>query len=81
MPDRVSAELLAIINAVIASKGGEPVSRIDGNMEFRNDLGFDSFDLAELTARIDHRFDVDVFANGIVATVGDVQELIERRRG
>jgi acyl carrier protein len=47
-------------------------------MRLREDLGFDSLDLAELTARIDERFHVDVFAEGVVGTVGAIAERLHR---
>ncbi|GIL14605.1 MAG: hypothetical protein BroJett038_33250 [Chloroflexota bacterium] len=81
MPVQISPELLAILNTVIANKGGEPLASVCGGSRLREDLGFDSLDLAELTARIDHRFHVDVFAQGVVAKIGEVQDLIDRQRG
>ena len=41
-------------------------------MHLRNDIGLDSLDLAELTVRIEAEFDIDIFENGIVNTVGEV---------
>ncbi len=41
-------------------------------MHLRDDIGFDSLDLAELTVRIEAEFDVDIFEDGYVSTVGDV---------
>ena len=40
--------------------------------DLRGDIGFNSFDLAELTVRIENEFDIDIFEDGIVATVGDI---------
>jgi acyl carrier protein len=57
--------------------------RIVDNERLREDLGLDSVDLAELTARLDYEFGVDVFADGPVHTVGEVLAKVERsaRRG
>ena len=38
----------------------------------RDDIGFTSFDLAELTVRIEDEFDIDIFEDGLVATVGEI---------
>ena len=39
---------------------------------FIEDLGFTSFDLAELTVRIEDEFDVDIFEDGLVDTISEV---------
>ncbi|THC67310.1 acyl carrier protein [Bacteroides fragilis] len=40
----------------------------------RDDIGFTSFDLAELTVRIEDEFDIDIFEDGLVNTVGEIIE-------
>ena len=42
-------------------------------MRLREDIGFDSLDLAELTVRIEEAFEVDVFADGLVSTIGEIE--------
>lgn len=44
-------------------------------MHLNNDLGLDSFDLAELTVKIEAEFDKDVYEDGVIFTV---QEILER---
>jgi acyl carrier protein len=68
--------LLAAINTVREGKGEAPLSDIRDDMHLRNDLGFDSFDLAELTVRIEEACEVDVFSQGLVNTVGEIRRLI-----
>ncbi len=41
-------------------------------MHLRNDIGFDSLDLAELTVRIEAEYDIDIFEDGIVNTVSEI---------
>jgi acyl carrier protein len=41
-------------------------------MKLRDDIGFDSLDLAELTVRIEAQFKVDIFEKGIISTVGEI---------
>jgi acyl carrier protein len=41
-------------------------------LKFREDIGFDSFNLAQLTVMIEDEFDVDVFEDGVVETVGEI---------
>jgi acyl carrier protein len=38
----------------------------------REDLGLDSLQLAQLTVEVEDRFDVDIFEDGMVETVGDI---------
>lgn len=38
----------------------------------RNDLGLDSLALAELTVRIEDEFQIDIFEEGIIETVGAI---------
>ncbi len=68
----MSDNLLAVINEVRANKHQSPLLEIIGTQRLREDLGFDSLDLAELTSRIDAKFCVDVFEDGLVSTVGEV---------
>jgi acyl carrier protein len=65
----MNTELLEIINTVLTGKSQPAISSIKPETHLRNDLGFDSFDLAELTVRVEEAFNVDIFANGIVNTI------------
>ena len=38
----------------------------------REDLSLTSFDLAELTVKIEDEFDIDIFEDGLVNTVGEI---------
>lgn len=64
--------LLAIINIVLQNRGRKTIKKIKTKDSLRNDIGFDSLDLAELTVRIEAEYDVDIFEDGIVDTVGDI---------
>lgn len=74
-----SPRLEALINAVRANKQQPPLTNLTASSRLREDLDFASLDLAELTVRIEERFGVDVFADGLVHTVGEIQEKIVRR--
>lgn len=71
-------KLLEIINEMILSKGIEPLTKIEKDFSLRNDLGFDSFDLAELTVRIEDIFDIDIFEDGLVNTLGEIESKIKK---
>lgn len=68
--------LLDIINTVRGHKGLPPLCALKPELRLREDCGFASLDLAELTVRIKEAFDVDVFADGVVRTVGEVEAKI-----
>ena len=43
----------------------------------RDDLHFDSLQLAQLTVEIEDEFDVDIFENGVINTVQEILDQIE----
>jgi len=47
-------------------------SKITPESNLRTDLEFDSLQLAQLTVEIEDEFDVDVFEDSIVETIGDI---------
>jgi acyl carrier protein len=66
-------KLLDIVNKVLDSNGLPPVTSLNTDMNLRDDLGFDSFMLAELTVEIEEIYKVDIFTNGLVFTVKDIE--------
>ena len=69
----LETELLAVVNQVRRNKGQPGLQVLTDDSHLRDDLQFDSLDLAELTVRIEERFGVDVFAEGVVRRWGDVR--------
>lgn len=65
-------KVLSIINQVRTAKGLDTISALTMSDTLRDDLGFTSFDLAELTVRIEDEFDIDIFEDGLVNTVGEI---------
>ncbi len=74
----MEVKILEIINTVLENRANEKLKTLNSEMELRNDIGFDSLDLAELTVRIEVEFDVDIFENGIVTTVGEIFEKLNK---
>lgn len=64
--------LKAIINTVLKNRGKKEISEMSTDSNLRNDIGFDSLDLAELTVRIEAEYDIDIFEDGVVSTVGEI---------
>ena len=71
-------KLLDIINIILKNRGKPTMKKISADTDLRTDLGFDSLDLAELTARIEAEFDVDIFEDGIVFKISDILEKISK---
>lgn len=67
-------KVLDIINEIRAVKGMNAVAELKAETNLRDDLGFTSFDLAELTVKIEDEFDIDIFEDGLVNTIGEIHE-------
>ncbi len=65
-------ELEQIIISICRNKGLNTLKKISGSTNLRKDLGFDSFDLAELTVLIEKDFGIDIFEDSIVETVAEI---------
>lgn len=65
-------KIIQIIQNVLKNRGKSPNVEITEKTHLRNDLGFDSLDLAELTVRIEAEYDIDIFKDGIIETVGEI---------
>lgn len=69
-------ELLKIINTVLDNRDKVLIAEISENTSLRDGCGMDSLDLADLTVRIEAAFDVDIFEDGVVETIGDILKKI-----
>ena len=65
-------EILQLINVVLDNRDKIKIEHISKSSDLRNDCGLDSLDLAELTVRIESEYDVDIFEDGIITTVGEI---------
>jgi acyl carrier protein len=70
--------LLSKINEVLNESGRESISDLVPTDHLKRDLDLDSLDLAVLTVKIEAVSGVDVFANGVVETVGEVLAKMQR---
>ena len=71
------ANILSIINEIRAAKEMAPVETISADTKLREDLNLTSFDLAELTVKIEDEFDIDIFEDGLVSTIGEIIAKLE----
>ena len=70
--------LLSIINTMRLNKKLPVLEALNLQMDLRDDLGFDSLDLAELTVRLENEYEVDVFEDGIITKVVDIINMIDK---
>ena len=71
-------KVLSIVNRIRVSKGLTTLQSLDISSNLRNDVGLTSFDLAELTVHIEDEFEIDIFEDGLVNTVGEVLAKLEK---
>lgn len=72
-------KLLEIVNTVLENRKKKLITSITPEMDLRNDIGLDSLDLAELTVRIEAEYDIDIFEDGIVNTIGEILEILKSK--
>lgn len=74
----METKVLAIINDIRASKDMDAIEMLKETDNLRNDLGLTSFDLAELTVRLEDEFDIDIFEDGLVNTIGEIYTKLQK---
>ena len=72
-------QVLEIINEIRAAKGLATIETITANTKLREELNLTSFDLAELTVKIEDEFDIDIFEDGLVSTFGEIISKLEKK--
>ena len=70
--------LLDVVNSIRDNKELNKLSEIKEADRLREDYGFTSFDLAELTVKIEDEYDIDIFEDGLVNTVGEILTKLEK---
>jgi len=71
-------KIISIINQIRSAKDLSPLPNIDESMLLREDLELTSFDLAELTVRIEDEYGIDIFETGLVNTVGEIYAKLQK---
>ena len=79
MDIKMQEKILEIMNTVLENRTKEKLTSITPGMQLRNDIGFDSLDLAELTVRIEAEYDIDIFEDGIVNKVSEIFEKLNSK--
>jgi len=74
----MKTKVLEIINDIRVVKSMSVIEELNDTDNLRNDLGLTSFDLAELTVRLEDEFDIDIFEDGLVNTVGEIYTKLQK---
>ena len=67
-------KLYEIINGILKENDLDTFDKFEDSHHLKNDLGLDSFNLAELTVMIEDEFGIDIFEGDLVFTIGDIKE-------
>lgn len=70
-------KVLEIINYIRQGKDLKALNDIQPSSNLRDDIEFTSFDLAELTVRIEDEFGIDIFEDGLVNTVAEIYDKLK----
>jgi acyl carrier protein len=75
-------KVIEIINEICQEKGYNKIdiSKDVNGFLLREDLGFDSFGLALLTVEIENEFEIDIFENGIIESVGEIIDILNNSK-
>ena len=73
-------KIISIIQDIISDRSENEkvkINEFSADTSLRNDLGFSSLELASLTVRIEDEFDIDIFEDGIVNTLGEIVAILK----
>lgn len=71
-------KVLEIVNLIRASKNQPILDAVEEKTRLREDLDMTSFDMAELTVRIEDEYGIDIFEDGLVNTVGEIYAKLQK---
>lgn len=71
-------KVLEVINLIQVAKNMPAVECVTDNTRLREDLELTSFDMAELTVRIEDEYGIDIFETGLVNTVGEIYAKLQK---
>ncbi|WP_425659664.1 acyl carrier protein [Tenacibaculum ascidiaceicola] len=72
-------EVTKIIKEILAENGESTDIKVTESSRLK-DLGLSSFDLATLTVKIEDKYGVDVFEDGLVFQVSEIVDILENKK-
>ena len=71
-------ELLELINSILHDSNRKLLPVLSEQMSLRDDIGFDSLDLAKLIVTIEDKYNIDIFMDGVIDNVGEVLAILKK---
>ena len=71
-------DLLRIINELLEDEGENTLESLSLDLNLKDDIGFDSLTLAQLTVMIENEFGVDIFEDGLITTIKEIYDKVNR---
>lgn len=76
----VEVDIISLVSEILTSSGKPAPDDVGPTSSLRRDFGLESLDLAELTVVIEDKYQVDVFADGLVDSVREIAvKLVSRK--
>lgn len=72
----METKIIDILNSILLSKNKEIITDLEEKVSLRNDLGFDSLDLATLSVRIEDEFGIDIFEEKIIDKISELLTIL-----
>ena len=67
-----------LIMDILKKNGNSRKIDLSENTMLREDLGLDSIDMAEMTVRIENDYNIDIFEDGVVNTIGEILDKLKK---
>lgn len=83
MISKMEHKIIEIIKDIIDDRGDDEVIKLENwnsGLKLREDLGFTSFELALLTVNIEEIYDVDIFEDGLVSSLGEILLILKANK-
>jgi len=74
----MNQKLLEILNSTLTEIGSEPVKELNPNLNLEDDLDLDSISKLEFIVKVKNELGIDVQADGIVETLGEVMAALKK---
>jgi len=75
----MNQKLLEILNSTLSDIGTDPISELDPNLNLEDDLDSDSISKLEFVVKVKNELGIDVQADGIVETLGEVMAALNKK--
>lgn len=68
--------LTNIIKEILESNGEKLSVELNEDIQLK-EIGLTSFDLAVLTVEIENIYDIDIFEDGLISTIGEIETILK----